>query len=140
MSNSQLAVPEDGWKLKANASYQDVMKTLMSLSTASLVLPLFFMRSFGVLPEGKIGPCLRTHCPAYWAWFFLFLSLVCGMLFYVASAKFVKAVCGGYEKTKKVLGFKPESFFENLRDLSGGGAGLSFLGGLYFAWRFFEQL
>jgi hypothetical protein len=64
------------------------------------------------------------------------------MLFYLASAKFVKVVCGGSGETWPRDWFKvdPERFFEVVRDVSGGGTGLFFLGGLYFAWRFFQQL
>ncbi len=137
-----LPLPKDEWKLKANANYQDVMKTLMPLVTASLVLPIFFMKSFGVVPEGRpIGPYLRSHHEAYWSWIFLAASLVCGMVFYGASAKFVKVVCGGEERwPKNWFRAEPEGFFEGARDKFGGLAAVFFLVGLFFAWCFFQHL
>jgi hypothetical protein len=129
MSNSSLPLKKDEWKLKANANYQEVMKTLMTIMTASLVLPVWFIRNF--LPAGQNEPTGKYLYPwAYCSWIFLALALVFGMLFYAASAKFVKVVCGGRET-------RSESFFENARDWSGGAAVVSFLLGLVFFAVFF---
>jgi hypothetical protein len=136
-----LPLPKDEWKLKANANYQEVMKTLMTLMTASLVLPIWFIRNF--LPVGPTEPIGKYLCPwAYCSWGFLSLSLVFGMVFYGASAKFVKVVCGGGGETwpKKCFGVEPEEFFEGARDAFGVGAVASFLIGLSFAGWFFKQL
>ena|ERR1017187_1459230 len=141
MSNTALPLPKDEWKLKANANYQEVMKTLMTLVTASLVLPVWFIRNFvSAPPNESIGKHLNGS--AYWSWRLLAVALLCGMLFYLTSAKFVKVVCGGTGETwpKDWFGFDPEKFFETVRDVSGVGAGLFFLGGLYSAWQFFQQL
>jgi hypothetical protein len=128
-----LPLPKDEWKLKANANYQEVMKTLMTLMTASLVLPIWFIRNF--LPVGPTEPIGKYLCPwAYFSWGFLSLSLVCGMVFYGASAKFVKVVCGGGETwPKKRFGVAPEKFFEGARDTFGVGAVTFFMVGLSFA-------
>ena len=137
-SDSPLPLPKDEWKLKANANYQEVMKTLMTLVTASLVLPVFFVRTFA---EGKPLACYLRTPDVTRSWGLLFFSLFSGMVFYVTSAKFVKVVCGGGEEwPKKWFGIDPEKFFESVRDVSGGGTGVSFLAGLYFAWRFFKGL
>ena len=125
-----LPLPEDKWKLVVNANYQEVIKTLMSLTTASLVLPLLFIRNFLGVPEGKR---LADYLPssAYWFWGFLFLSLLCDMVFFWSSAKFIKVVSGGREDwPKKRLGMAPEKFFETSRDVAIQGASLSFVAAL----------
>jgi len=127
-----LPLPQDEWKVAVNANYQELMKTLMNLVTASLVLPFFLVRNFLGIPEGQpIADHLRPS--AYWSWGLLFLSLLCGMLFYWASAKFLKVVSGGTESWS-------EASFETLRDLSASGAVLFFLGGLLTLGWFFTHL
>jgi hypothetical protein len=117
-----MSLPQDGWKLVVNTNYQEVMKTLMSLTTASLVLPFLFIRNFLGVPEGKR---LADYLPrsAYWFWGLMFLSLLCDMVFFWASAKFVKVVSGGAEAWS-------ENFFEGLRDAVIKGASLSFVAAL----------
>ncbi len=134
-----LPLPKDEWKLKANANYQEVMKTLVTLVTASLVLPVFFVKNFIKVPEGEMGLYLRTHCEAVWSWVFLSCSLLFGMLFYVASSKFVKAVCGGYATSKKGRVSDPERCWEKVRDISGVLTGVMFIAGLVAALLFFTQ-
>jgi hypothetical protein len=138
---TSLPRPEDEWKLKTNAVYQEVMKSLMSLVTASLILPVLFIRDFlGVPSEHAIREKLSLS--AYMSWASLFASLVCGMLFYYFSAKFLKVVCGGHEKPwwKKSLWRKrdrsAEEFFERGRDFFGKGAVAFFLLGLLLFGRF----
>jgi hypothetical protein len=123
---------DDGWKIIVNTNYQEVMKTLMSLVTASLLLPFFLIRNFLGVPEGQpIAKYLRSS--AYLSWFSLLLSLVCGMVFYYMSAKFAKVVLGGTEPC-------PETFFENARDWFGTGAVIFFLFGLVFLGWFFTRI
>ena len=113
-----MPLPENQWKLVVNANYQDVMKTLMSLTTASLVLPFLFIRTFLGVPEGeKLADYLPW--PAYWFWGLLLLSLLSDMAFFWASAKFIKAVSRGAEDPA-------ESFFETSRDWAIKVASLSF--------------
>jgi hypothetical protein len=121
--------PGDQWKLTVNANYQEVMKTLMNLVTVSLFLPILFIRTFLGLPETK--PLQdKLQWSAYLAWVFLFASLAFGMLFYWASAKFVKAVAKGREK-------QIETSFERLRDGAAFSASLLFvLGILALGWFF----
>lgn len=135
-----LPLPEDEWKLKVNSNYQEVMKTLVTLVTASLVLPIFFIKNFL-----NLGPteALKLHlrASAYWSWGFLFASLLCGMLFYWASAKFVKVVCGGREMwPKNWFGFAPEKFFEEFRDVAAILVVVLFLSGILAAYCFFVNL
>jgi hypothetical protein len=53
------------WKLAANAQYQDAMKIVVNLATASLVLPIVLIKDF--LPKGAvIGAHLNKW--ASWSW------------------------------------------------------------------------
>jgi len=82
------------WKLAANTQYQDAMKIVVNLATASLVLPTVLIKDF--LPQGAvIGAYLNKW--AYWSWGLLFVSILLFMLFIYASAKYVKVVSGGTE-------------------------------------------
>lgn len=110
------------WKIPVNSQYQDGMKLLMNLVTAALVLPIVFVRNFVNLgPQETLSRHLRPQ--AYWAWGFLTGSLWFGMLFYWASAKYVKVVSGGPESMS-------EQTFETVRDVSMGVAFGCFLAGV----------
>jgi len=132
-----LPLPKDAWEFAVNSTYQEVMKTFLSLVTASLVLPLFLIRNFVRVPEGEpISDYLGRS--AYWSWALQFLSLVCCMVFFWASAKYVKVLSGGTE----TWWGHPVSYssFETLRDLSASGSVLFFLAGLLTLGWFFAHL
>lgn len=136
---------EKDWRLQTNTQYLDVMKVLMNLITASLVLPIFFVRTF-VAPRSDCKPLAESlNWQAYIAWLSLILSLVCGMSFYWASAKYVKVACGGRETSFAWLLFnkrvsRPLSWFEHWRDYSAGGTVIWFIAGLVFSLLFFRRL
>ena len=111
----------DKWKLVVNTNYQDLIKTLMSLTTASLVVPFFLIKNFLAVPAGK---SLSEYLPlaAYCFWAFMFLSLLCDALFFWASAKFLKVLSGGTEAWSAER-------FESLRDMAIGGASAFFAAG-----------
>jgi hypothetical protein len=114
--------PQDEWRIPVNSQYQEAMKLLMNLVTAALVLPIVFVRNFVDLGTHEtLSRHLRPQ--AYWAWGFLAGSLLCGIVFYWASAKYVKVVFGGPE-TKSV------QWFEITRDVAMGGAVGCFLAGV----------
>src|SRR5207248_10545480 len=102
-----LPLPEDEWKLKVNAQYQEGIKLLMSFVTAGLVLPIVLERN-SVGPDEMAARFLTSS--AYIFWVCLFVSLLCGMLFYWSSSKFVKVVCGGTESLS-------DKHFEFMRDV-----------------------
>jgi hypothetical protein len=120
------------WRLAVNGNYWDAMRTLMNLVTASLVLPLFLVRNFLGVPEGQpITNYLRRS--AYWSWGSLFLSLLCGMGFFFASAKYVKLV---YTTSGESWTWQT---WEELRDGSGIVSVVSFLAGLCFLLWYFAH-
>jgi hypothetical protein len=106
------------WKIPVNGQYQEAMKLLMNLVMAALVLPLVFVRTFVDLDKHEtISRHLRPQ--AYWAWGLLTGSLLFGILFFWASAKYVKAVFGAPEAPL-------ELWFEGVRDAAVIGALLCF--------------
>lgn len=127
-----LPLLQDEWKLPVNANYQELMKTLMSLVTASLVLPLFLIRTFLGVKEGEpIAHHLRPW--AYISWGSMLLSLACCMSFFFASTKFLKVVSGGPETWT-------ESTYETLRDFSiWGAAGFFGVGLVALLWFFINK-
>jgi hypothetical protein len=117
------------WKEKTNAIYQDGMKTLLNLATASLVLPIVLVKTFAV------GGAPRDHLNrrAYAAWFFLFLSVFACLVFFYMSAKFLKVISGGKEAWT-------ESRYETLRDSAIILSVASFLIGLFCCFLFLRAL
>jgi hypothetical protein len=125
-------MPDNDWKVKVNSQYQDAMKTILNLSTASLVFPAFLVRNFLDLPAGQP---LKEHLNgwAYSSWCLLFLSILSSMLFLYFSAKFVKVVSGGTERHS-------EKFYETARDAMIFGSIICFVVGLLLLSGFFETM
>jgi hypothetical protein len=69
--------------------YQKVVNTVMGLATASLILPVFFLRNFLSVPQDE--PLVNyLYGSIYWSWIFLVLSIVSGTIFFYVSAKWIK--------------------------------------------------
>ncbi|WP_162259003.1 hypothetical protein [Lysobacter sp. Root916] len=85
---------DQDWKSLANAEYQKVVASVTVLSTASLVLPLFFIRDLAGLGDGKpLLPYLT--CAVYASWVLLGAAIFFGVLFQYVSAKWLKNAHGG---------------------------------------------
>ena len=81
------------WKIEVNDRYQKVVATILTLSTASVILPVSFLRDILAIDKGKaLIPYLGA--PIYWSWAFLGFSILFGILFYYFSAKWVKQAWG----------------------------------------------
>ena len=119
------------WMLEVNKQYQEVIKIVINLVTASLVLPVVFVHNIlGVKtgdPNFHLGPL------AYWSWVLLGISLLACVLFYVCSTKFTKAVYKNEETTQTFMKVR----VENWRDTMGISAALFFLVGLVCLFLFF---
>ena len=112
----------NNWKLVVDRNYQDVMTTLMSLTTASLVVPFVLIKNF--LAAQKNQPLSKSlPSAAYWFWALMFASLVWDAVFFYASAKFIKVVSSGLDGSR-------EGFLESVRDAAIWGASLFFAAGL----------
>lgn len=118
-SNKQ-HIPE--WKPKANAEYQKVIASIISLSTATLVFPTLFLKDFIGLAAGA---SLRSSLSysVFVAWALLFIAIFCCLVYYYLSAKWLKHSYGG---TVKWSG----QAIENCLDISFWAAGGTFILGL----------
>jgi hypothetical protein len=119
MSNEQ-QVRE--WKSKANAEYQKVIASIISLSTATLVLPTLFLKDFIGL---SAGASLRSSlsCSVIVAWVLLLIAIACCLMYYYVSAKWLKQAYGGQVKWS-------EQAIEKCLDITFWAAGVTFVLGL----------
>jgi hypothetical protein len=80
---------EDRRKIEVNDRYQRVVTLFLNLTTGALFLPIFFLRTFAGIKDGdQILPHLSYS--AYFAWFLLAISLLCGFIYFYVSVKWVK--------------------------------------------------
>jgi hypothetical protein len=85
--------PKYQWKIDTNDRYQKAVHTIISLSTASLILPTFFLREFlNVAKEKPLWDQLNWFVGMSWILFGL--AIVAGIVFYYASAKWIKQAWG----------------------------------------------
>src|SRR5260370_18562734 len=93
---SEAPVPQSPlypWRLDTNNRYKDAVKVVMDLATASLVIPIFFLRD--VLRIPKEQPLLHAlNYKAYCSWACFVLTIILGFIFYYASAKWVRLAWG----------------------------------------------
>ena len=85
---------DQDWKSLANAEYQKVVASVATLSTAALLLPLFFLRDLaGIAAEKPLLPHLS--CSVYISWELLIAAIFFSILFQYLSAKWLKNAHGG---------------------------------------------
>lgn len=83
----------DQWKIEVNDRLCAVVDVLLGLSTAALVLPMVFLRSFlGIAESQPLGPHLRLS--AYLAIAAFSVGILLGLIFRYTSAKWVKRAWG----------------------------------------------
>ena len=76
------------WKLDVNDRYQAAVGVVSSLSTAAMVLPIFFLKDVAAIGSRSIVDII-----SYWAivgWLLLAASLLSAIIYYYCSAKWVK--------------------------------------------------
>ncbi|WP_122032941.1 hypothetical protein [Aliivibrio sp. EL58] len=102
---------KEPWKKDTNERYLDMVKSVVNLSSASLLLPVFFARNFIDIP--KETPLISVFgCSIYIAWILLGLSILSGLFYQYLSAKWLRIAWG---KPAGILWSKntPESIVEN---------------------------
>ena len=88
-ANSMNTGPKYPWRLDTNERYREVIRTLMGLSTASLLLPVFFAREFlGIKSTTPLKDIFGTG--VYWSWALLAFAVFAGVMFHFLSAKWVR--------------------------------------------------
>jgi len=119
----------DKYKMDVNDRYQRGVALVASLSTASLVLPILFLKDIvKVTPPKTISDALTTS--VYFGWALLAASIILGILYYYFSAKWVKLAWG---KSTDICWLKTnEDVVEFFLDYSYLFMMLSFVSGLYF--------
>lgn len=108
---------EQEGKLEVNKQYQETIKIVINLVTASLVLPIVFLRNVLGVKEDEIKKYLDPM--VFVAWALLGISLLACIGFYIFSTKFTKAVYGMYTEEEEKLGKKAgtiERQMEHWRD------------------------
>ncbi len=90
---------EKEWKEKANEQYQKVVTSIMALATASLALPILYLKEF----VGITTRPLLKHVSAsvFLGWLSLLIAILSGTIFYYVSAKWLKHAYGGTVKVKE---------------------------------------
>jgi hypothetical protein len=131
---------DDPWEVKVNAQYQDNMKTMLSLATASLGIPLVLVKDFLELPKGG-PPGIFLNGWAYTSSGLLCASILLGMVFFYASDKYAKAL---YKRSLTQVSVGPPmragGAFETTRDTTIVLSAACFLGGLGCLLVFFRTL
>lgn len=90
--------PADGslkypWRLDTNDRYREAVALVMSLSTASLLLPVFLARDFLAIDEKTALRAVFTSS-VYWSWALFSISIVAGIAFHYFSAKWIRQAWG----------------------------------------------
>lgn len=81
------------WKIEVNDRYHKVVDVIITLSTASLVLPILFFREFlGIKPEDALVKYIDWKILS--SWVLLLSAIVFGGSFFYFSAKWVKQAYG----------------------------------------------
>jgi hypothetical protein len=81
--------PSNAGELEVNKQYQEAIKIVINLVTASLVLPVVFLKNIVGTQFNKIGSLSSW---AYASWGCLGLSLLACVAFYWCSTKYTKAL------------------------------------------------
>jgi len=119
--------PLHPWRLDTNNRYRDAVKVVMDLSTASLIVPIFFLRDILRIPKDQaLSEVL--NCKVYGSWISLALAIVLGFVFYYCSAKWVRLAWG---KDAGLFGIKTnERVVETWLEVSFWGTVAAFLVGI----------
>jgi hypothetical protein len=80
------------WKIDVNDRYQKAVGVIFNLSTASLVLPIIFLKEIvGVKNNQSIFEVISSSSGlVFFNWGFLTLSILAAIIYFYCSAKWVK--------------------------------------------------
>jgi hypothetical protein len=85
--------PKKPWRFDTNERYREVIRSLMTLSTATLLLPVFFAREF--LAVDKIVPLKKVFGGLiYSSWIALGVGILSGVFFHYVSGKWMAFAWG----------------------------------------------
>lgn len=81
------------WRVETNDRYREAVALVMSLSTASLLLPVFFARDFLAI-DAKTPLRAVFTCAVYSAWASFGISILAGVVFHYFSPKWIRRAWG----------------------------------------------
>jgi hypothetical protein len=90
-----MLTPKEDGLLEVNKQYQEAIKLVINLVTASLVLPIVFLKDILGVHETEMRG--RISAMAYWSWGLLSVSLLASVVFYWCTTKYTKALYQLYE-------------------------------------------
>jgi len=106
---------DNQWKIDVNDRYERAVGVVTSLSSASLVLPILFLKDIAKI-NSVTSFASSLNSWALWGWGLLSLSILSGIIYYFSSAKWVKLAWG---KEADIFWLRvDEKFIEGLLDLS----------------------
>ena len=122
------------WRLDTNERYREVIRTLMGLSTASLLLPVFFAREFlGIKSTTPLKDIFGGA--VYCSWALLLFAVFAGVTFHFLSAKWVRLA---WSQPAGIIGIDvSEKFVERAMEVCFWATTLTFLLGLVLIMEFF---
>jgi hypothetical protein len=129
---------KDQGSFEVNKQYQEAIKIVINLVTASLVLPIVFLKNIvgtdAATHPDTIRTLLRPY--AYLSWGFLALSLGFCVAFYLYSTKYTKALFELYGDYKQPTEHQKDQHMkkqmELTRDTMAWGVAITTLFGLFF--------
>ena len=77
------------WQLDVNDRYARGVGVVLSLSSAALILPIFFLKDIVNITSTQSFANVLSNW-TYLGWFMLSVSIVSGIIYYFCSAKWVK--------------------------------------------------
>ena len=93
MTENRLLYP---WRLDSTDRYREVLRVIMGLSTGVLIVPVFFLRDVLNISNEQISQVLNPKI--YISWGSLGLSITFGLIYFYASAKYIRLAWGQHAK------------------------------------------
>ena len=106
---------ENQWKIDVNDRYERAVGVVTSLSSASLVLPILFLKDIASI-NSVTSFATSLNYWTFGGWILLSLSILSGIIYYFSSAKWVKLAWG---QSADIFGIQVrERLIENLLDIT----------------------
>jgi hypothetical protein len=114
------------WRIDVNDKYQQAVGVVTSLATASMILPIFFLKDIMGTNSSSLANMLNRW--AYAGWACLAIAVLSAIVYYYSSAKWVKL---SWERPADMFGIAvTEPFVERVLDITYFLMMSGFVGGL----------
>lgn len=103
MDNKTPQVPSYPWRIDTNDRYRELISSILTLSTGSLILPVFLVRDFLGIPNSE--PLQNVFSwQLYWSAASFGLAIFSCVFFYYCSPKWIRLA---WDKPVSLFHFKP---------------------------------